>query len=507
MKNASCLKTTKNESPKTPGGISKSLLTPCRRVGLSRNWKKAGPSPFVSPLSGGNTRQEEARVEKKETRKRKTREETEEAIQFTTEALGTRNSVLTDGGDDEIVQSRDTEDLSSTPTRHIEVPRKKKSKTLISALSNNIDSQKIEPSDVKEPTKTISAEIKSKETLDVQETTPSVSVLAQKSKSSKAKKIISPKTIEVSKHISQDKICDEIELKENINDSKDHENVKVLKGTENVKPTSPKELTKECIVVIQKKIFKTDKKDSKKEEKDGLNKISQDFLDSDSDDVPLGQLNKQKMENRKVCTEKNFDPEPEIINLDDDDDFADNKKVKVKKVDRATSIGGLKKKPVKNSKLKTHKPVVIPATNQSIDLDDDDDFDLDNKKTILIRKTYEKVIKPQRAKSTGSITQKDIDELKAKIEVKKNLLLAKAMTEDTEELRCLIKKWQKGCQDALIELMELMRNKFPDKRDMDYSEMLSMLRIPANLVGYDDENDSFNTPEDSNIVLSKFNDL
>ncbi|KAJ2941624.1 hypothetical protein O0L34_g14680 [Tuta absoluta] len=551
MKNVTSIKTVKTESPKTPGGISKSLLTPCRRLGLSRNWKKAGPSPFVSPLAGGSTPcKEVVQPEKKVSRKRKERVETEnpdEENQCTPETP-TANDGIEDV--DESVTARPAhkdEDLSSTPIRHIEVPRKKKSKTLLSALKSDHPKEPVTQRAVNVEDEDTTEDIVDVEKDKKEEKEVPVTPLAKSKSKGKTKTSSSRKSLMTSNEKLSNNSHEPLKEKEESNTaietqnvvtpvlksrSKPQDNTPVPKTTqqpksetkinnvdkENVlnadvkdksheerngetekdyKPRSPNELTKECIVVIQKKIFKTDKKQK--------GKTKPQPSDSDSDDVPLGQLNKEnakELNNPAKITNKPVEkPSEDIVNLVDEEDFVETKP-KVKKLeDKSTSIGGLKKKPKNKQKLQPKTP--IPTT----DFDDEDDFDFDNKKTILIRKTYEKVNKPQKAKSTGSITQKDIDELRARIEVKKKMLLARAVTEDTEELRSLIKKWQRGCQDALMELMELMKTKFADRPNMDYSEMLSMLKIPQTLVGYDAENDCFVTPDDATIVLSKFNDL
>lgn len=491
MKNVSSLKT-KNESPKTPGGISKSLLTPCRRVGLSRSWRKGGPSPFVSPLAGNAEV-----VQEKDTRKRKSEESTKN--------IDSENDIQ-------------NESIDKTPTRSVAAPRRKKSKILSNVNNSETRSADIENSN----DNTSKDELPKTTNLDTKiESAGVVTPVLLKSKI-KSKKFESPLNTSMI-HIETN-----IDVKENSEEVVKLKEKQILIQNEVAnKKNSPENLTKECIVVIQKKIFKKDlraidkqdknntvtEKDSKTDAKCNTSKVndhkptSQTLFDSDSDDVPLCQINKKVPNNPQIS-------KPVII--DEDDDFTENNKIKVKKLeDKTTSTGSLKKnkKKTKEKAAVDQKEVeppkelwsIIKAPSQS-SIDDDDDFEFDKKKTILIRKCYEKVTKPLKAKSTGSITQKDIDELKSRIEVKKKLLLAKAMTQDTEELRGLIKKWQRGCQDALMELMELMRNKFPDKQNMDYSEMLQSLKIPSALVGYDADNDCFNTPDDTSIILSKFND-
>lgn len=519
MKNISSLKGNKTQSPKTPGGISKSLLTPCRRIGLSRNWKKAGPSPFVSPLSGSTTADNansvETKLEKKESRKRKTRNTDEELEEVQKPTIVNGDGKNDDDGDGHAPSA----DIVGTPSRHVELPRKKKSKMLLSAITEEDDADNghiSSPNEVQGDENAITnKENNVFDTEKVEKVEEAVIIPVRKKSNSKSKKInpinsnpkqlrkeplLTPTTIQKESNTDQQTVVK-------------HDNP--IKNTADLnKSRSPNELTKKCIVVIQKKIFKTDKINTGKAEAENSRKTeennvlskenkklpSQTLFDSDSDDLPLNQLNKEK--NEPVDTQ--------IITIDDDDDFSDTKKVKVKKLeDKNTCTGGLKslstkKKLNMKNKVTTQKVVEQKPTSQSSI--DDDDFDFDNKKTILIRKTYDKITKPMKAKSTGSITQKDIDDLKARIEVKKKLLLAKAMTEDTKELRDLIKKWQKGCQDALMELMQLMKTKFPDKQNMAYSEMLQSLKIPADLVGYDSDNDCFGTPDDASIILSKFKD-
>lgn len=475
MKNVASLKSTKIESPKTPGGISKSLLTPCRRVGLSRNWKKAGPSPFVSPVSG-SIQNNVVNVEKEGTRKRKEPVPDDETVDLHKVTTPEGDSVNTDSG-----PSKAPNDIESTPTRHITLPRKKKSKLLDS---------KDKKSNTKSPLKPAQCNEENQE--DTNNCTEQIK-----------EPINQVIDILPLSHQTPSSVITEIEVKENVNTL---------------------ELSKECVVVIQKRIFKTKVKDSQSMHKKGkdldnidhsYNTVSLDsepvlqtVHDADSDDVPLCNLNKKERET--LGPQK----QPDIINIIEDDDFTETKPVKVVKlVDKNTSTGGLKSGKTKNRKRTTpktqndfKKPIDSKILSQN-SFEEDDDFEFETKRTILIRKTYDKVSKPVKAKTTGSITQKDIDTLQARIEAKKKLLLAKAMTEDTKELRDLIKKWQKGCQDALAELMDLMKSKCPEKNYMDYSEMLQMLKIPANLVGYDSEDDCFNTPDDASIVLSKFNDI
>ncbi|XP_030039909.2 uncharacterized protein LOC115455404 [Manduca sexta] len=473
MKNVAALKTNTN-SPKTPGGISKSLLTPCRRVGLSRNWKKSGPSPFISPLASSV----EGSQERPKEIKKKDKEIDEKCESPLSPCVGTSSDVIVD----------------KTPTRSVALPRKKKSKTLLAAISSSETSTECDNENLateNDDNVTENLEVQNKftdnvEKADINEVSSPVRV---KSKSKSKKK---PSQVQS----SQDS---------NINNTYDGKgkNKKddkfVIK--ENSKDKSPNELKKECIVVIQRKIFK---------DVDGLcqatynisnketvgNTSSQTLFDSDSDDKPLCQLNKTDSQKSIDSITKGSKKAIEVLIVNEDNDFVEHKS-KIRKLETS------KDKPkidIKKTKKKNEPIKIIKDKPNSFD--DDEDFDFDNKKTILIRKTYEKVHKPLKAKSTGSITQKDIDELKARIELKKKILLAKTISEDTKELRDLIKKWQKGCQDALMELMDLMRKKFPEKSNMDYSEILETLHIPAPLVGYDSENDSFNTPKDENIVLS-----
>lgn len=508
MKNVSSLKVTKTESPKTPGGISKSLLTPCRRLGLSRKWKRDGLSPFVSPLSGSTPNSAEVKIEKKESRKRKERvpdEETEAVCEDTPQTPIENDGVLDVDESDLPRKVCDNDDIVGTPSRSIGIPRKK-SKTLLSSIISNKEKCCNEP-DLQSKTHTnkIVEKNEGANNLDIENkvkdnvVVEAVSTPIRSKSKNKPKKYIPPSKSTSNVLENNDKQENStIDIKENINE------INLGTTDETVKAISPNELTKKCIVVIQKKIFKTDKKETKntKLDKSKSGKNSQTLFDSDSDELPLAQLNKKATINNLPEPTK-----PEIITIDEDDDFTETKPVKVKILEhKNTSTTSLKGKtnPEKTSKLKPKLVEPKPIITNSFD--DDEDFEFE-KRTILIRKTYDKVSKPLKAKSTGSITQKDIDELKVRIETKKKMLLARAMTEDTAELRGLIKKWQKGCQDALMELMELMKTKFPEKHNMDYSEILQTLQIPTHLVGYDEENDCFNTPDDANIILSKFNDL
>ncbi|CAG4973342.1 unnamed protein product [Colias eurytheme] len=450
------------DSPKTPGGISKSLLTPCRRVGLSRKWGKRGPSPFISPLSNGNSSSADVKVEKdNKKRKRCNSEESDSIQEIETEINSTpRSSTLS------------ISNTNDTPVRNVSLS-KKKSKTLLMKEikeTENIDSIKdVDP--ILKETKSDNSE-----TISNNSTIKKSSPLSKLSRINSKNKLISKKVAE--KNIEEESLKTDNESKENGD----------TKCEKTVKERSPNNLTKECVVLIQKKMIKRLKLD-KVEQQNGNanNSISQTLFDSDSDDTPLCALSKK--ENIKT-------------NTDLDNDFIDTKVVKLQ--DKKTSTTGLKTK-TKNKVTPKLKPKTIEINTSQNSFEDDDDFECFNKRTILVKKSYDKVIKPVKAKSTGSITQRDIDELKARIEMKKNLLVAKTMSEDTEELRNLIKKWQRGCQEALFELFDLMRNKFPDKKNMDYSEILQTLKIPPDLVGYDVENDCFVTPDDRSLILSSIN--
>ncbi|CAH0401737.1 unnamed protein product [Chilo suppressalis] len=502
MKTVSSLKSnSKVESPKTPGGISKSLLTPCRRVGLSRNWRNKGPSPFISPLSG-NT---ETKIESIGTSKKRKHLSDEEVSKEPEQELSSKECLDNSQNNKPLVTSTD---IDTTPSRNISIPQRKRSKTLITSKIDNSITETQVP-------ETHFYTFNEKENVEVELNKGKIENIAVEEKVVTTPSRTNSNTIRKSKRPTDSVQSfttnnSQVDYSNKVEDCSDNN---IIKDQQKVcEKKSPENLTKECIVLIQKKIFKKDidkiKQCNKLKTKD-VNPVSQTLFDSDSDDVPLSILNK-KNESKVV--------EPTIINLDDDDDFTESTKVKVKKLeDKTTSTGGLhnktnvKKKSNKQTevvqKLKTESVCLEPKPSQSqSSFDDDEDFAID-KRTILIRKSYEKVTKPSKAKSTGSITQKDIDNIKARIEIKKKLLLAKAMTEDTEELRELVKKWQKGCQDAVMELMQLIRQKFPDKQNMDYSEILSSLKIPVSMVGYDEENDSFITPTDEDIILAKFRDL
>ncbi|CAH2096723.1 unnamed protein product [Euphydryas editha] len=478
MKNVSKIqKNNKSESPKTPGGISKSLLTPCRRVGLSRNWRKSGSSPFISPLSGTESSTTETQDLEPRKRKRPITDETPQEVSQNND----KNEDLLE------IASCDTPLTTDnrTPTRSL-LPRKK-SKTLLLSKDCEENENIPEISNVSTEEKVDSPTIKTKK--DSSEDTKVTKILRTNSKhiSKIIKSPLTIKDVEQSQLEANDKPKQGSEIDKN-------ESIKISKQK------SPENLTKECIVVIQKKLFKS------KANIDNCNKpkenetTSQVLFDSDSDDTPLSNLNKK---------ENNTTNKPVLTN-DDDDEFQDSKIVK-KLQHKTTSTTELKAKSETKQKSKTlknkPKPKIkpetrVPSSQESIDLDDDD-F-VCNKKTILIKKTYDKLSKPFKAKSTGSITQKDIDELNERIKNKKNLLLAKALTNETVELRSLIKKWQRGCQDALTELLDLMKKKMPEQQNMEYSEILQLLKIPPDLVGYDSENDCFITPDDANIVLSGF---
>ncbi|XP_063541924.1 titin homolog [Cydia strobilella] len=502
MKNVSSIRANSHhESPKTPGGISKSLLTPCRRVGLSRNWKKKGPSPFISPLASNAINNVQVVEPKKESRKRKSFVEPDEKTNQNDE------SIAVDSVENKCeisTNSTNEEKIVKTPSRNVDLPRRKKSKTFLATLNTQAST--------KATNSTVSHEIddctKENEATDntidkdVDTETPNVENDVAKDisappepskKVNKSKKIQSP--LKTAPKLTS-KAENTIPVKESVEVTPKEVAQPQKKKSESKtsKTISPNELTKECIVVIQKKLLKVKEKYEKTDKNvSDPKKNSQTLFDSD-DEAPLSTLNKNDTKVNKP-----------VLTLDNDDDefIATSSKNKIKKIES--------KKPAKDSKAKTQVSKVIPATvskasSQSSFDEDDDDF-FDKKKTILIRKTYDKVSKVNKAKSTGSISQADIDNIKARIDVKKKMLLARSMTADTEELRELIKKWQKGCQEALVELMDMMRLKCPDKHGMDYSEILQMLKIPSSLVGYDSDHDCFNTPDDSSAVLSKYNDF
>ncbi|KAJ8715802.1 hypothetical protein PYW07_010284 [Mythimna separata] len=500
MKNVSSLKSNATNSPKTPGGISKSLLTPCRRLGLSRNWRNKGPSPFISPLAGNS---QEVKEEKSEPRKRKQR-----VLDDNTESTPKASTVV----DTNEVDENQSDDTDKTPSRNIEVPRRKKSKTLLETINKSQE-------DIDVPSVTNIDEDKTAINEDISErvdskNTETIEVVSTpvRSKSKKNKK--------KSPRVKPDSKCTEINPNSKQEVSKDTEgaNKNSKESPESpiyeIKEKSPNDLKKECVVVIQRKIFKKTEESEKEDKGKKKNKkekcSSQALFDSDSDDTPLIELNNKEPATNK---EEKKTEEPKALNkienrnnpIEDDDFIDQSTKIQPTKV-KDTKSPKNKLKTNKTTKPKVEKVKVQPKPPSQTSFDDDDDFD-DNKKTILIRRTYEKVSKPLKAKSTGSITQKDIDELKARIEAKKKLLLAQSINPDTEELRNLIKKWQKGCQNALIELLDLMKTKCHNKQDMDYSEMLKSLKIPPSLVGYDAENDCFNEPSDANIILGQFEDI
>ncbi|CAH4035359.1 uncharacterized protein LOC123708948 [Pieris brassicae] len=420
------------DSPKTPGGISKTLLTPCRRLGLSRKFNKKGPSPFISPLSRSQNSTEITNVCKK----RKICSTSEESAFLPQSPEKTVLAVH-----ETIACISSPTHISDTPSRNIPVS-KKNSKVFL--MMQNVDANN-------KDVITKNTEIVRK---SPQNNNKTLSKLSRVNSKKKLKTIPEPEPSNILNEIFK---------------------VDGTKANElNVK--EPKNLNKECIVLIQKKMLKslkTHQQDDNNSHKNNVNtSVSQTLFDSDSDDLPLCNLNKNQ-----------------------DSDFVNT--MLVKKKTSPKSIPNV-------NKIKKIKPISEKKTLQKSFDNDDDDF-VSTKRTILVKNTYEKVVKPSKAKSTGSITQKDIDELKHRIEMKKKLIIAKAMTEDTEELRKLIKKWQKGCQEALFELFDLMKKKFPDSQNMDYSEILKTLKIPPELVGYDIENDCFITPDDNSIILSSIN--
>ncbi|XP_068625701.1 uncharacterized protein DDB_G0284459-like [Battus philenor] len=448
-------------SPKTPGGISKALLTPIRRLGLSRKWKKSSISPFVSPLAGNSekiNKSDDDVIEEKKSKKRR----------LCVDDENINISPIPDVEREIISLSTDSKD---TPVKKALISRKKSKLFTSNDVNSNICKSKSEQNELIEqndiPTN-VSSEINN--------------TVTEKFTSNSCVKELSPdKSI-----LNSDE-----DFKENIINEDVKETIDVSKNVMNLK--TPNNLTTECIVVLQNKI-KPDKVVKKH------NSRLQVGGDSDSDDMPLSHINNKDKSERKELEEDLRDDLPENSKNSSVQPIKRTKSTSSKKSNSST-----KKKTKKANEVIKDKIKSVQSSQSSNSFEDDDDFEV--KKTIIIRKSYDKIAKPKKAKSTGSITQKDIDEIKARIEMKKKLLLAKAMGEDTEELRALIKKWQKGCQLALMELLELMKKKLPDQKNMDYSYILEMLKIPPTLVGYDCENDCFNTPDDNSILAAAFNDL
>lgn len=480
----------KSESPKTPGGISKSLLTPCRRVGLSRKWKKSGSSPFVSPLTHSNLEQSTDIVKDKETKKRKHKifnEEGEEKDNIKEKRESNSNLGELDASEIKC------DNLVKTPVRHVELPLRKKSKK----LSKQMDI-----------TNSYIHQIENEELVNENKIQTSNEMKLYESSNSSIIEKTNVHSINCTP-VEDPIVSENINLK---NISKEISPLTCRSSFQLVKEKSPNNLVQECMVVLQKNILSIDEsenitpgnlKNLKHSKKSVQNSVtSQILFDSDSDDTPLCNLSTPKVNTCDINTN--------LLSLEINEDslFTESKiafdsKVKNlgdRKVTAAEGKNNLAKLNKEAKKLEI-KEISKPQSQDSIHSfgNDEEDFDLDCKKTILIRKTYNKCAKPQKAKSTGSVTQKDIDDIKARIEMKKDMLLAKSLTKDTKELRDLIKRWRKGCQDALTELMDIMRKKFPEKHNMDYSELLEMLKIPSNLVGYDENHDCFDSPEEMDV--------
>nr|XP_034837268.1 uncharacterized protein LOC117993572 isoform X2 [Maniola hyperantus] len=515
--NISSIKIDSADSPKTPGGISKSLLTPCRRLGLSRKWKKSGVSPFISPL-GNSSSNKEVKLDTEIRKRKKRNAEVEE------KDLGE------DSNEEISPETCDTPniDIARTPTRAL-LPRKKFKTVVTTQKCQEVEKEPQSVSELSDKNIVTNEEkllhnstkqvcndpnlITNDEDMEIEpikQVTKVTKLSRKNSKSSNKIKVLeSPVKIAIEPCLNKPlSINDNNEDSESKNNAKlqDIDNVKV-----NIKEKSPNNLTKECIVVIQKKIFKTDKISNNNTPKLNTKETvtnkpaSQSLFDCDMDDVPLSNLNKP--ENKpKTANNNAIEQNPQnIIDLtnkdSEDTDFVETKKVNIRQPIK-TSITGPKNNTKEKPKTAKLQAKCIPKPSPKISIcDEDDDFDYGRSRTILVKKTYDKVVKLSKAKSTGSITQQDVDDITARIESKKNLLLAKSMTNETKELRELIKKWQIGCQTALMELLDLMRQKLPDQ-NMEQSELLQMLKIPPDLVGYDSDSDSFSTPDDTAIILS-----
>ncbi|CAH2059006.1 unnamed protein product, partial [Iphiclides podalirius] len=496
-------KSKERDSPKTPGGISKSLLTPIRRLGLSRKWKRSGTSPFVSPLASNVVKSNENEPENTRSRKRKlcTAEENENVPL----------SPVSDNKNLDNIQITSTPpavpvNTENTPIRRVAITRKK----CESFISSLVDTKTTDGS--ASTKKQNNSELLEKQSLNNFSTKAQIENTASKGKTNNVivsrNKSLKKGVLEVSRDMKQ------TEARSITNEESDGYLRDDELGITKSEPKVPN-LSKECIVVIQKRILKPVREENYTANNSATNKdnsISQVLFDSDSDDTPLSHLN--KTDTKQKC---------EIIDKETlDGDFIDTKIDNTAKEELTTkeaSSSNHKRhasktviETKKHNKKPNHKQrseqILVGKSSQKLnDFDDDDDDFEFNRKTILVRKSYDKVVKPSKSKSTGSITQKDIDELKARIEMKKKLLIAKAMSNDTEELRSLIKKWQKGCQEALMELLDLMKEKLPDHSNMNYSYILEMLKIPPSLVGYDEENECFNTPDDNSILGVAFNEI
>lgn len=437
-----------SETPKTPGGISKTLLTPCRRVGLSRKWKKSCTSPFISPLN----------IETGSTPRTETKRSAEKRKQIPHDIENIDEQIVNNDPDNIVTEDSECDNVITTPSRPVQLPRRKKSRisVVINATENTPE----------HATETLH------NTVDIDDKSDKLLAKASESKSQ-----ISSNVTENS--VSQDIISDDTsKVKDNI------------------------EETEEPVVKLAVK--KTSKKATKKKSGElsikGIdsvsilklhNSVSQNLFDTVTDVTPLSDIAKLNNVTNDLPSEQ-----------------VSFNKIKVAIVknfeDKKTSTGDLKKHVTQKFKKDLVEATLGNENNLSqisiISLsDEDDDFDLE-KKTILVRRSYNKTAKPIKCKSTGSITQKDIDKLRKRIEMKKQQLRAKTNTAETKDLTDLIKKWRKGSHDALNELMELMKLKMPDKHNMDLSELLEMLKIPPDLIGYDVEHDCYKHANEIDLV-------
>lgn len=453
MKNGE-IKSNERDSPKTPGGISKSHLTSIRRLGLSRKWKKSGVSPFVSPLASNNvTKTADNIQEDTMTRKRKLHLDDDPQ--------------LSPVGD----ETNEIRDFTTTPPVGKEIPHTNDSTPVRKATRKRSRTLPYKDEDIAITVKN-----------NIEENLSKITESIRNSKEKQPGEDISPKNLIQLEDTRENngEIAKSNNLPIETEETKLNNICNTNENKTAVNPEMPNKLIKECIVVIQNKILK----------KTGNKTIKQPdtLCDSDNEDIPLSHFNKNIQE----------------INNSDDEfkNKENNYSSKIQPIKKTKSRSSKKKQDKKSMKEDKEK---IKSSQSSNSFSDDDDFEL-NRRVIFFPK-HDKIIKPVKAKSTGSITQKDIDELKARIEIKKQLLFAKAQSKDTEEVRGLIKKWRKGCQDALMELLQLMKKKLPDNSDMNYSNILEMLKIPPSYVGYDEDNDCFSTPDDSSILTSIFSDL
>ncbi|XP_077289349.1 uncharacterized protein LOC143913441 [Arctopsyche grandis] len=142
----------------------------------------------------------------------------------------------------------------------------------------------------------------------------------------------------------------------------------------------------------------------------------------------------------------------------------------------------------KSNKTKISKIALSQnSVSSSVASDSDDDFEV---KTTFKKKSLNTV---STSKNQKSVIQ-EIEEIKTRLKEKKEKLemlkIQNPKVRSCFEFQNLIITWRTACQSALLELIEVNRNKNTGEKVM-MDELLNLLHIPSDLVKYDIERMSF----------------